>query len=511
MTATEPENQVPAKPCGCPEGEWAALNRRHLFRLAGVAGLVTATTLNNARVAFAATPTPTPSGSPSASPSGGASPSGMPSPSVKPTGKASPKPSGSPSATASASPTGSPSASASGSASGSASPSPSIDLGAPFPASYKDVGTEDVLVVVSLRGGMDGLSAVVPAGDRAYAAARPQIAVPAQTLHKVDSIFGLAPGLRPLYDLWDKGHVAAIHAVGQEAPTRSHFEAMEELERAAPESSLRSGWIDRSVGLLGVTSAFSAAQVGNPALPASLYGEHEKFALANLNDVKVAVDEGLVSISTWKRAVAALHKGAAPEVSRPTANAIDAVSRLKALPASTDPGQLGYPGGGLGAALHDVARLIKADLGVRFATVDYGNWDMHENLGGPEGGWMYDQLTELSQSLAAFARELGPDLGRVTVVTISEFGRRVEQNGSNGLDHGHGNVVLVMGGGVRGGKVYGRWPGLSASRLDQGDLAGTTDYRNVMAEILTQRCNLSGISTVFPGLKQQTLGFLRQR
>jgi uncharacterized protein (DUF1501 family) len=124
---------------------------------------------------------------------------------------------------------------------------------------------------------------------------------------------------------------------------------------------------------------------------------------------------------------------------------------------------------------------------------------------------MFNQLTELSSSLAAFARELGPDLGRVTLVTISEFGRRVSENGSGGLDHGHGNCVLVMGGGVRGGKVYGRWPGLAAGHLDDGDLAGTTDYRQIMAEVLSRRCGISGISTVFPGLSPAPLGLVRAR
>jgi uncharacterized protein (DUF1501 family) len=230
--------------------------------------------------------------------------------------------------------------------------------------------------------------------------------------------------------------------------------------------------------------------------------------MANLDNVKVAVDENLVSISAWKKSVAALHKGASPMVTRPTSEAIDAVVRLKAMPKAEDPAVFGYPGGGLSAALHDVARLVKSDLGLRFATVDFGNWDMHQNVGGPDGGWMFNQLTELSGALAAFARELGPDFSRVTVVTISEFGRRVEQNGSGGLDHGHGNAVLVMGGAVRGGKVYGRWPGLSPAKLDQGDVAATTDYRNVMAEVLTKRMGIPSTTQVFPGLRPSPLGLL---
>ncbi len=468
--------------CGCEEHRASIVSRRRLFELSAIAGLVTATTLHDARVAFAASPSPTPggSGSPSATPT----PSGSPSASVSPSMSASPMPSTSPR----------PSATPSGGASAVAT-----------------TGDADVLVVISLRGGFDGLSAVVPVGDAGYARARPSIALAASTLKKVDSVFGLAPGLEALYPHWDAGQLAAIHAVGQTAPTRSHFEAMAEMERAAPGSGLRTGWIDRSIGLLSNAGAFAGAQVGNTTMPASLYGEHSKFAVDNLKDIKIGVDEKTVPYAAWKKALTTLHSGARPTVSRPTAEAVAAVGRLRALPQSAGARDAGYPDGQLGNALHDVARLIKADLGMRFATVDFGNWDMHQNLGGPTGGWMFNQLTELSRAMAAFAGELGPDLGRVTVVTLSEFGRRVAQNGSNGLDHGHGNAVLVLGGGIAGGRVYGSWPTLAPSALDSGDLAGRTDYRSVMSEILTRRCGLSGLGQVFPGFKAATLGFTKPR
>ena len=415
--------------CGCAENERAGLTRRHLIQLTAAAGLVTATTVNDARVAF---------GAPMAGGTGG-----------------------------------------------------------------------DVLVVLSLRGGFDGLSAVVPASDANYRKLRPNTAVPAASLKQVDSTFGLAPGLKPLYSLWDSGKVAAIHAVGQEDPTRSHFEAMAEMERAAPGSSLRTGWIDRSIGMLSDADAFAGAQVGNGTMPGSLYGPNPKFAVANLTDVRIGVDEQLVPSAAWTRAMAGLHRGARPEVVQPTSNALAAVAKLKKVPKTGDAASVGYPSGALGPALHDVARLIKANLGLRFATVDYGNWDMHQNMGNGTAGWMFNQLTELSGAMAAFAKELGDDFNRVTVVTLSEFGRRTAENGSAGLDHGHGNAVLVMGGNVNGGKVYGAWPGLSAGALDDGDLAGRTDYRSVMAEILTKRCKISGTSKVFPGLSAKTLGFVK--
>jgi len=245
-------------------------------------------------------------------------------------------------------------------------------------------------------------------------------------------------------------------------------------------------------------------------VPASLYGDHGGMAIANVDDVKLGVDPTLVSLSTWRKAVASLHRGAAPTVTHPTSAALDALATLATLPKAAAQTDLGYPGGGLGKSLQDVARLVKAGIGLRFATVDQGNYDMHENLGGPTGGWMFNQLTELSTSLAAFAKDLGPLLNHVTVVTISEFGRRVEQNGSGGLDHGHGNAVLLLGGGVKGGKVYGRWPGLAPAKLDDGDVAGTTDYRDIMADILTTRFGVSDIATVFPGLRRASLGLVKQ-
>lgn len=184
---------------------------------------------------------------------------------------------------------------------------------------------------------------------------------------------------------------------------------------------------------------------------------------------------------------------------------------MRAMPKAAAASAVGYPKGGLGDALHDVARLVKANVGLRVATVDFGNWDMHADLGRSDAGWMHDQLTQLSGALAAFATELGTDLNRVTLITLSEFGRRVEQNGSGGLDHGHGNAVLLLGGGVAGGTVYGRWPGLAEAALVDGDLAGTTDYRAVLSEVLSRRCGVAAARTVFPGFAAAPLGVVRAR
>jgi len=227
-----------------------------------------------------------------------------------------------------------------------------------------------------------------------------------------------------------------------------------------------------------------------------------------VDGVHLTIGEKVAPIARWQESVALLHHGSRPELGAPTASGLRAVASAQAIPPAV-PG--GYPQGRLGDSLRDVARLLRADVGLQVATVDYGHWDMHAGLGSADQGWMHGQLTELAGALAAFAADLGPDLSRVTLVTLSEFGRRVHENGSGGVDHGHGNAVLVMGGGVRGGKVYGRWPGLSEAALDHGDLAVTTDYRTVVAEILTRRCGIGSAATVFPGWSGAPLGLVTPR
>ena len=367
------------------------------------------------------------------------------------------------------------------------------------------------LVVLSLRGGFDGLSAVVPLGDPAYAKARPGIKVAAGQSKKLDSMFGLHPAMEPVFKLFDNGTMAAVHAVGQADPTRSHFEAMAEMERAAPSSSLRTGWIDRTLGSLGNIGGFAGTQVGSGSLPDSMIGPNMKFAMNSIAGVKLSVAEDLVPLSRWRSAMKTLHTGAAPELRAPMTNALGAVGRMGKLQknAGKSAKDLGYPESGLGNALHDVARLIKADMGLRVATVDYGNWDMHVNIGKSDGGWMFNQLQEMSKALAAFAAELGTDgLKRTTLITLSEFGRRLEENGSGGLDHGHGNVVLALGGGLNKG-VHGRWPGLGAAKLVDGDLAGTTDYRSIVSEVLKKRVGVDSTTDIFPGYKPKTVGLVK--
>lgn len=363
--------------------------------------------------------------------------------------------------------------------------------------------TGNVLVVLSLRGGMDGLGVVVPTGDPALADARQAIGIPRSRLTQLDSMFGLHPAMAPLVPLWRSNKLAMVHAIGMEAPNRSHFSAMDEMERAAPGSSLRTGWLDRMMGQVPA-STFTVTSVGSSSLPRSMAGPNAEFGMTTLNGVTLAFGEDATPLAAWKEALEAVNADASPLVATPMTSALDAVGSLRGVPAAG----AGYPDASPAPALKDLARLIKADLGVTAAAIDFGNWDMHENQGSSESGWMYDQLTKMSQALAAFAADLGTLFDKVTVVTLSEFGRRVKENGTGGTDHGYGNVSFVLGGGVKGGKVYGRWPGLAAANLVSGDLAVTTDYRQLIGEVLTKRCGVGSLGEVFPGVKAAPLGLL---
>ena len=379
----------------------------------------------------------------------------------------------------------------------------------------------DTVVVVSFRGGMDGLNVVVPAADPYYYSERPTIAIPQGQLIASGSTFGLHPALAPLLPYWEAGSFGAVHAVGQPDPTRSHFEAMEEMERAAPGSSLRTGWLDRALGVRGAGSVFQAVQLGNSLPSAALNGPAPDLALGSIDDFTLwAADDSdpvvaAANVAQWSTALSALHKGAPAVLGAPVKAAVGAVTTTAQLKKDgyTPSNNAVYDEtSDLAKALRDVARLIRADIGLQVACIDYGDWDMHVDEGTFDKGWMKDHLGELAAALAAFAQDLGPKLNDVTLVTMSEFGRRIEQNGSGGTDHGHGNAMLLLGGGVNGGKVLGDWPGLAPENRDPGDdLAGSNDYREVLAEILRKRCGQSGLSEVFPGLGAGELGVVQTR
>ncbi len=369
-----------------------------------------------------------------------------------------------------------------------------------------------VLVVISLRGGLDGLSLVPPVGDPGYALARPSIAVPPSlAIPTGDPRFGLHPALAPLSPLWKAGRLAFVHAVGTPDATRSHFAATAALERAAPGGSVHSGWLDRVAAVNGTGSAFEAVALGAGGRPGLLTGTTDVLTMPSLDAFTLSAPEPMRPAMI--AALRALHDDPRLPHAAAARTTLDALRTIASVRAGKDPWNgATYPAGnGLAAALADAAALIRADVGLAVLALEVGGWDMHIALGNAGQGQFASLIGQVAQAIAAFATDLGADFDRVTVVTLSEFGRRVAQNGSGGVDHGHGNAVLLAGGGLAGAKVHGRWPGLGADDLDHGDLAGTTDYRNVLGEFLVKRAGLSAsaLSTVFPGVRPRFVGAFR--
>ena len=377
-------------------------------------------------------------------------------------------------------------------------------------ASFAGTTGGNVLVVLSLRGGVDGLGLVVPHGDPNYYLARPSTGIPAGALVCADSMFGLHPRMSALKPLWDAGELAAINATGLARPNRSHFAAIEAIEDADPGSSVRTGWINRMVGLTPEPTPIDAVQMGTSFPSAALSGPANVLAASDLSHMQLPGlqhygTQRLHSMATsWAHAENPLARGlaAAVSISQGPARVLDA----------TEASSVAYPtGGSSGAfapALKDAAKLIRADLGTDVIAIDAGNWDLHTNYGTPTAGLMQSNVAGLADSLAAFFTDIGDLARRVTLVTISEFGRRVAENGSQGFDHGWGNVMLVAGAGVVGGRYFGRWPGLDSSSTEAGDLTVTTDYRDVLGEVITKRFPNRSLTTVFPGHVFRPVGFM---
>jgi uncharacterized protein (DUF1501 family) len=362
------------------------------------------------------------------------------------------------------------------------------------------------LIVVFLRGGMDGLSVIVPANDPNLRQARPNLVIPSAALLPGDSRFGLNPALAPLQPFWKAGTMAAVHAVASPDISRSHFQAQECLERGTKANTTHTGWLDRSLSAMGPGTTFRAIAEGE-SMPRSLLGIEPKlvidgiegFALSGWDGVRDKTMDALKALYTGFDHPVATH-------AMTTVKALTSARRLAETPYQTT---AQYPGGGFSNRLRDVARLIKANVGLRVVTIDVGGWDMHTGLGNADGGEMRNQLTDLANALGAFATDMGPKLNDVTVVTMTEFGRRVTQNGNNGTDHGYGGCMMLLGGGLVGGKVHGKWPGLAPSALDNGDLAGANDYRDVLAEVLTRRFDVGDVKKIFPDHSYRRIGVMR--
>ena len=368
------------------------------------------------------------------------------------------------------------------------------------------------LVVIFQRGAADGLNIVVPHGERQYYAMRPGINIPKKSVLDLDGFFGLHPSLAPFQPLWNQRHLAIVHAAGSPDSTRSHFDAQDFMETGTPGvKATEDGWLNRSLHDLAKipqNSPFRAIALG-PSLPRILSGSEPAVAMNNINDFSVGGRNPKPSPAAT--AFEAMYDRSSDSVLHTTGEeAFDAVKMLKA----ADPGKYtpvagaNYPKGRFGESLRQLAQLIKANLGVQVAFADIGGWDHHVNEGAVEGQ-LANVLGDFSQSIAAFWTDLG-DLGEDTViVTMSEFGRTARENGNRGTDHGHANVMFVLGGPVKGGRVYGRWPGLDQSQLYEGrDLALTTDFRQVIGEAVEKHLGNKNLVHVFPGFDNQREKFL---
>ena len=377
-----------------------------------------------------------------------------------------------------------------------------------------DPGTRNKrLVVIFQRGAADGLNIVIPHAEPQYYAMRPSINIPRKSVLDLDGHFGLHPALSAFQPLWQQGHLAIVHAAGSPDTTRSHFDAQDFMESGTPGvKATDDGWLNRSLRNLSPTmqnSPFRAIALG-PSLPRILSGSEPAVAMNNINDFSVGGRNPRPSPAAL--AFESMYDHSSDSVLHGTgAETFDAVKMLKA----ADPGKytpaLGanYPKGRFAEGLRQLAQLIKANLGVQVAFADIGGWDHHVNEGSTEGQ-LANVLSDFSQSLAAFWTDLG-DLGEDTVVvTMSEFGRTARENGNRGTDHGHANVMFVLGGPVKGSKVYGRWPGLDQSQLYEGrDLALTTDFRQVIGEAVARHMGNKNLPAVFPGFDNQPGKFLR--
>ena len=377
----------------------------------------------------------------------------------------------------------------------------------------ESMGRNKRLVVIFQRGAADGLNIVVPHAEPQYYAMRPSINIPRNAVIDLDGFFGLHPALSSFLPLWQQHHLAIVHAAGSPDATRSHFDAQDFMETGTPGlKATEDGWLNRSLRNLpveGQASPFRAIALG-PSLPRILGGREPAVAMNNINDFSVGGRNPKPSPAAT--AFEAMYDHSSDSILHGTGEeTFDAVRMLQ----SANPGKYApapgaeYPKGRFGESLRQLSQLIKANLGVQVAFADTGGWDHHVNEGAAEGQ-LANVLREFSQSLAAFWLDLGDLAQDTVVVTMSEFGRTARENGNRGTDHGHANVMFVLGGPVKGGRVYGRWPGLDPSQLYEGrDLALTTDFRQVIGEGVARHLGNNNLETVFPGFNNQPGRFLR--
>ncbi len=375
--------------------------------------------------------------------------------------------------------------------------------------------TENVLVVLFLRGGMDGLNAVVPYADEEYYRLRPSLGIGAPISKTaiadraldLDGFFGFHPVLKPMKPLFEDRKLAVVHAIGSGDQTRSHFEAMNVMERGLASDTRGSmgGWLARYLKSTESASDSPMRAVAlTSVLPDSLLGATHAVNFSNLNEYQLDAPLDVRSD------LAQMYSKGNDAVSLAGMDTLHVLRKLERLdPQSYKPnGIAAYPDTELGNGFKQVAMLIKNNVGLEVACLDRGGWDTHVAQGAGTG-LLASQLDDVAKSMAAFAGDMGSEMSQVTVIAMTEFGRRASENTGLGTDHGRGSCMFLLGGGVKGGKIYGNWPGLKEDQLEgPGDLRVTTDYRDVLSEVLLKRMSLIDQRDIFPGHKDSHVGLI---
>ena len=390
--------------------------------------------------------------------------------------------------------------------------SPSFLRRATFAAELQGARKGKILICLFQRGAADGLNMIVPHGERAYYAARPNIAIPRPRAGSddaaldLDGFFGLHPALQPFERLYRDGLLAPIHAVGSPSATRSHFDAQDYMESGTPDrKSTEDGWLNRYLAVKGTCEECASAKASpfravalTPQTPRILEGPAAAVAMNSLGEFTMRG-----AGSSADRLEALYRTGEADLVHGAGREMFEAVRMLQSANPQRYQPEHGaeYPRSQFGQRLREIAQLIKSGVGVEVAFADVGGWDTHVNQGA-SNGQLAARLTDFSRSVSALVTDLGDRMNDVVILSMSEFGRMVRQNGNGGTDHGHAGAMFVIGGGVRGGKVHGKWPGLEREQLYEGrDLALTTDFRAVFSDVLTRHLGASSLSPVFPGFE----------
>lgn len=374
------------------------------------------------------------------------------------------------------------------------------------------------LVVIFQRGAADGLNIVVPYAEKNYYAMRPTIAIPQNQVIDLDGFFGLHPSLAAFEPLYRQGNLAIVPAAGSPDMTRSHFDAQDYMESGTPgNKGTVDGWLNRALqseDLCGDAhhrmehTAFRAIALGSQ-MPRTLAGKIEAIAIGNVLDFNVG-GRGPAPVPAGNAFQSMYDESSDSLLHTAGESTFEAVKMLR----STDPAHYApatgavYPSTPFGNGMKQIAQLMKANLGVETAFTDIGGWDTHHNQGSVNGD-LANRLKDFSEGISAFWRDMGDEAEKITLVTMSEFGRTAEQNGTGGTDHGHANVMFVLGGSVKGGKIYGKWPGLAKEQLNENrDLAVTIDFRQVLAEAIDGTMGKTNLDFTFPDAHLRRDNFL---